>query len=245
MEEGKELQIIGAGFGRTGTISLREALHELGFGPCYHMIEVLKHREHIDFWSKAGNAPEQVDFNEVFADYRSTLDFPACSFYKEIYKQNPNAKVILTVRDFDNWYTSAMNTIYPGCHMVWGPAKWILSQKHMQMTHETIWDYIFEGRFTDKEFVRKKFNEHIEDVKATIPNDKLLVYSVKEGWKPLCEFLEVPVPNIPFPHLNNTQDFKQRLESYKHLILATNIIAFSVPTVLLGVGAYFFMKSRK
>jgi hypothetical protein len=105
------LEVIGAGFGRTGTMSLKVALEELGFGPCYHMREVFEHPEHIELWGAAIQG-KPVDWEQIFGNYRATVDWPGCTFYNELLERNPDAKVILTVRDPQRWYESAYNTIY-------------------------------------------------------------------------------------------------------------------------------------
>jgi hypothetical protein len=106
-----DLEVIGACFGRTGTMSLKVALEELGFGPCYHMREVFEHPEHIELWGAAMQG-KPVDWEQIFGDYRATVDWPGCTFYNELLERNPDAKVILTVRDPQRWYESAYNTIY-------------------------------------------------------------------------------------------------------------------------------------
>src|SRR5215218_1360168 len=105
------LEVIGAGFGRTGTMSLKATLEELGFGPCYHMREVFEHPEHIGQW-RAAMRGEPVDWERILGDYRATVDWPGCTFYDELLERNPDAKVILTVRDPQRWYESACDTIY-------------------------------------------------------------------------------------------------------------------------------------
>lgn len=105
------LEVIGAGFGRTGTMSLKVALEELGFEPCYHMSEVFTHPEHVELWRAAAQG-EPVEWEQIFGGYRATVDWPACTFYGELMENYPDAKVILTVRDPQRWYESAYNTIY-------------------------------------------------------------------------------------------------------------------------------------
>ena len=107
------LEIIGAGLARTGTMSLKLALEQLGYGPCFHMIEMLKdpHQLKLLDVSHPQGSPKWSLF---FEGYRSTTDYPACLYYKELLDLNPNAKVILTVRDPDSWYESVKNTVYRG-----------------------------------------------------------------------------------------------------------------------------------
>jgi hypothetical protein len=212
------LKVIGAGFGRTGTLSLKLALNELGFGPCYHMTEVFSHPEHIPIWVAAAHG-EPVDWNEIFADYRATVDWPACDFYQELMQAYPDAKVLLTVRDPDQWYASVTSTIYnvrrkQPRSLLAPVVNFVMQQfvpsmrKRMQMLDAVIWNRTFEGKFEDKDFAISVFNRHIEEVKQHVPPEKLLVYNVKEGWEPLCAFLGVAVPQGElFPHMNDRESF--------------------------------------
>ncbi len=104
-----QLEIIGAGFGRTGTLSLKHALEQLGFGPYYHMAEVGLHPQHIPLW-RAATRGEPVDWESIFGSFRSTVDWPACTFWRELLALNPQAKVLLSVRDAQAWHTSAQTT---------------------------------------------------------------------------------------------------------------------------------------
>ena len=104
------LRVIGAGFGRTGTASLKVALEKLLGAPCYHMIEVFQHPEHVALWHEAalGNMP---DWNRLFEGYASAVDFPASAFWPEIMNAYPDALVLLSVRDPEQWWQSASETI--------------------------------------------------------------------------------------------------------------------------------------
>ncbi len=208
----RELKIIGAGFGRTGTLSMKAALEELGFGPCYHMAEVFDNPEHALHWH-AGARGETVNWKELFKDYQATVDWPACSFYKELMEVYPDAKVLLTVRDPEKWYESVKRTIYPLLNRARSPffrllLKVFLPHIHQtaQMTNRLIWEMTFNGNFVDKQYAIGIFNQHIEEVQKHVPPEQLLVYNIKEGWEPLCAFLRVEVPkDKPFPHLNDHQ----------------------------------------
>jgi hypothetical protein len=216
------LQIIGAGFGRTGTLSIKAALEELGFGPCYHMAEVFQHPEHIAYWQTAAEG-KAINWDAIFSNYHSAVDWPSCAFYQQQMRAYPDAKVLLTVRDPENWYESVSNTIYQIHHragvsllsrLLSYPGKMLIKivQPHMnrlfRMQTAVIWDGTFAGNFEDKAFAIAVFQRHIEEVKRTVPPEKLLVYNVKEGWEPLCAFLGVPVPEgRPFPRLNDREHF--------------------------------------
>ena len=201
------LEVMGVGFGRTGTMSLKMALEQLGYSPCYHMIELFEHPEHVERWEAAVRG-EPVDWEEVFAGYRATVDWPGAAFYKELVEAHPKAKVLLSVRDPQRWYESTKNTIYatanPSPEMIAavGPAP--------RLNNELIWKRTFGEAFEDRQHAIEVFERHNEEVKRHIPADQLLVYEVKEGWEPLCDFLGVEAPwGKPFPHLNDTDSFQR------------------------------------
>ena len=198
------LKVIGAGFGRTGTLSLKQALVELGFGPCYHMTELFDKPGADEQWDAiVRGAP--ADWNAVFAGYQATVDWPACAFYKELMLVYPEAKVLLTVRDPEKWYESVYSTIWQVSHRDHSVSP------HRHMVDTLIWQRTFDSRFEDKDYAIAVFLRHNEEVKRQAPAEKLLVYDVKEGWEPLCAFLGVAVPiDTPFPHLNDRESFVGR-----------------------------------
>jgi hypothetical protein len=203
------LEVIGAGLGRTGTMALKTALEELGFAPCHHMYEVIQHPEQAQFWERAARG-EPVDWEEVFAHYRASCDWPSCAFYKELAARYPSAKVILTLRDPHAWYKSVCNTILPAMK---GPL--VLPDGSRvgppgDFAPLLIGEKTFGNDFTEEHMVAV-FNRHNEEVKRTIPPGRLLVFEAVQGWEPLCRFLEVPVPATPFPLKNTTVEFKARI----------------------------------
>ncbi len=217
-----ELKIIGAGFGRTGTRSLKEALETLGFSRCYHMVEVFEHSGHAVQW-EAASRNEQIDWEAIFQGYQATVDWPGCTFYKQLMAAYPTAKVLLSVRDPEKWYESVKNTIYQvtknGPTSFTRPPSLLLSSTPPDiatvkpMIDQLIWNDTFHNRFEDKEHAISVFNQHNEEVKAYVPPEKLLVYQVKEGWGPLCTFLDVPMPDMPFPYLNDRESFLARRDA--------------------------------
>jgi hypothetical protein len=221
-------------------MSLKAALEELGFGPCYHMSEVFEHPEHVPLW-EAATRGERVDWEEIFQDYRATTDWPGGAFYKELMQRYPNAKVILTVRHPEKWYESARSTIYGIRRLASSPlfslaAVFVPRLKRLRRTGRMItalaWEGTFHGRFEDREYAIKVFERWNEEVKKCVPAQRLLVYEVKEGWAPLCEFLEVQPPQSePFPHLNDAETFQRRIRR-------SHVLSVAVPTVaVITVGA--------
>ncbi len=213
------LKIIGAGFGRTGTVSLRVALEKLGYGKCYHMLDIPSNPNHIGYWEAASRG-EPVNWPALFEGYQSVVDFPGCCFYKSMLEQYPSAKVILSVRDPDKWYDSAAKTIQRpklSLPMILTVLRRLPFSRNvrrmpfvMMSLDRIITKGIFGGRFGDKQHAVNVYLDHNEDVKQSIPKDQLLVFNVKDGWDPLCDFLKVPVPaNEPFPHANEGVDFKE------------------------------------
>ena len=200
MPEWSGLKVIGAGFGRTGTLSVKNALEELGLRPCYHMTELFHRPDAAEQW-EAIVAGASADWNAVFVGYQATVDWPACTYYKNLMQVYPEAKVLLTVRDPEQWYESVRSTIYI-------VSRQRLPDSHAQMLNTLVWEGTFDGKFEDKEYAISVFLRHIEEVKRHVSPDKLLVYDVKEGWEPLCAFLGVKVPeDTPFPRLNDRDSF--------------------------------------
>lgn len=203
------LEVIGAGFGRTGTLSLKVALERLGFGPCHHMLALFENPDGIRLWRKAARG-ESVDWDEVYRGYRSTVDWPGARFWCELAEHYPAAKVILSTRDPERWYDSALGTIHRAAMDDSPPASPVLAEMRA-MAREVVWDGLFEGRFTDRDHSLRIFNEHIEAVRGRLPANRLLVFEVAQGWEPLCEFLGKPVPDEPFPRRNRREEFDSLL----------------------------------
>jgi hypothetical protein len=199
------LEIIGPGFGRTGTNSLKLALEHLGFGPCHHMFEVRDNPELLPDWEAAARG-EPVDWDRVFRGYRSQVDWPGARYWRELARHFPEAKVILTVRDPDAWFDSVQATIAPfiaarGTH----PSPHV--NAIAEMAYRTIVAPIFEDRLSDRDHATRVFRKHIAVVKAEVPAHRLLVLDLREGWQPLCDFLGVEVPDVPFPKTNSSKEF--------------------------------------
>jgi hypothetical protein len=212
------LKIVGAGFGRTGTLSLKSALEMLGFGPCYHMMEAARRPDHIASWHRlAFGSP--IDWDALFHDFHSTVDWPSARWWRELAAHYPEAKVLLSVRDPEAWYNSVTNTIYQAMK-IQPPAS---APEHFRlqsaMVRKAILEATFDNRFEDKAHAIAVFKRHNQEVRDAIAPARLLVFEVREGWAPLCDFLKVPIPAQPFPRLNDTAStqamIKMMTESFR------------------------------
>ena len=196
------LRVIGAGFGRTGTASMREALVRLGSGPCDHMVENFKHQERCALWDEAlrrKSAGERIDWRPLLTGFRAIVDWPGAYFWRELTAARPETKVILTVRDPERWYDSISATIFTLRDDQWpaGP-------------RDIIYTRTFGNRLTDRRHCQTVFTQHVAAVQEAIAPDRLLVFDVKEGRGPLCAFPGVPVPEHGlFPHVNDTAAFHE------------------------------------
>lgn len=203
------LEIIGAGFGRTGTASLKLALEQLGFGPCHHMFEVNDDApKQIDYWEAAANG-EAMDWDQVFADFRSQLDWPGCRYWRELATHYPDAKVILSVREVEGWIKSYKATIAPYFEKR-GQFDDQMRNRKSELVYKIIAGQTFNDRYNEDDHLREVFLSHIKEVQNTIAPERLLTFDVREGWEPLCEFLGVSVPDGAFPSTNSTKDFQER-----------------------------------
>jgi len=219
------LSVIGAGLGRTGTLSLHAALERLGFSPCEHMTNCFAHPERFGLWLEAARrkrAGEAIDWRPLFASYRATVDWPGAYFRRELIAAHPEANVILTVREPERWYESARKTIYAAsqartasssARLLYGLLGWLKpdAARGFRTVQETVWEGTLGGKFEDRAAAIRLFEEHNHEVAATVAPERLLVFDVKQGWEPLCNFLDVPVPTgEPFPHVNDAADFSRR-----------------------------------
>jgi hypothetical protein len=203
-------RVIGAGWGRTGTASLKLALEQLGFGPCHHMAEVIQSPPDVPTWVAAARG-DKIDWKTFLRGWGATCDFPSALFYRELAETFPEAKVVLTVRDPDSWYESMRTTIVESLRRF--PNRYIV--KHLPyigaparvMGVSPLKARVLD-RFDDKPAIVAQFQDHTEEVKRVVPAERLLVYEVTQGWGPLCAFLGVPVPEGPFPRVNDAKQFQ-------------------------------------
>lgn len=202
------LKLINAGLGRTGTTSLKAALDCLGYGPGYHMFDVVSSEERLGQWEKIVCDAESPDWEAVFDGYTSAVDGPCAIYYQQIMAAFPQAKVILTVRDAGRWYQSTYDTLY---QFAVNGARSGGQPRLFRVVDTMIWSGLFDGRFADREYAIEVFRRHNQEVVDHVDPGNLLVYDVRQGWEPLCSFLDVDVPGEIFPHLNDTASMRDRI----------------------------------
>lgn len=199
------LKVIGSGFGRTGTMSTKLALEQLGFGPCHHMVEVIENPAQPAQW-KAVAAGETIDWGEVFRGYASQVDWPGAAVWRETAIAFPDAKIVHTERPEDVWWDSFSVTI----------AKFFNLYPNLPLPTEiaaifgTMKSWLVREQFGDRierEQAISAYRRNNQMVRDTIPADRLLVFDIAEGWAPLCRFLEVPKPETPFPFTHHRKEF--------------------------------------
>lgn len=202
------LQVIGAGLGRTGTLSMKVALEKLLGGPCYHMAEVFPRPEHVALWQRAGEGHD-VNWDDLFDGFVATVDWPSCSWWNELSQWYPDSLIILTTRSSpEAWWKSANDTIFKG--MADNP----VPEPGSEPSFEGMWDAISRNRFTshwrEQGAAMEAYEHHNAEVRRLAPRGRLLEFQVSDGWEPLCAALGVDVPDEPFPHVNTTDEFNAR-----------------------------------
>lgn len=201
------LKVIGAGFGRTGTLSLKQALQRLGFNKCHHMMELFPSEPQQQFWHDAAFG-KQMDWDAVFEGYEASVDWPSCAFYQQLMVKYPDAKVILSVRDADKWFDSASETIFKTMD-----ATKAQNTLQGQMVQKLIVEDTFAGKHLDRDYAKSVFTAHNEEVRRVVPAERLLEFEASMGWQPLCDFLGVAVPEEDYPRTNSTEQFQQMVRA--------------------------------
>jgi hypothetical protein len=213
------MKVIGAGLPRTGTLTQKVAIEMLGLGPCYHWVDVLADLDRVGQWQRALDGEGQ--WEEIFAGFHSTVDWPGGYFYKELMERYPEAKVLLSVRRPEAWERSFRETIWDMGHgesllrLLSSARAKVDPQWHdyLALVERMFWGpqgTFARGHATPAELTAE-MERHNEEVRSTVPAERLLVWEVGEGWQPLCEFLEVQVPAQPLPHVNDRETFMGRV----------------------------------
>ena len=198
------LKVVGAGVGRTGTHSLKVALEQLLGGTCHHMVEVFAHPDEVPVWTDAIDG-KTVDWAALMQGYTAQVDWPGGSFWPELSAANPDALVLLSTRDPELWFTSCTNTIFGGLRMMAdGGDQWMAAMLRLFKDR-------FSDQLDDRDAMVAAYEKHNDAVRAAIPKERLLEWTPSDGWEPICERLDVPVPSEPFPVTNTTKEFREMM----------------------------------
>jgi len=251
-----EFLVIGAGLPRTGTTSTFAALEQLLPGKCHHMKRTTNGNGDAIFWPRAerGEVLEE-DWKQFIKSegLSAAVDFPMSLYWKDLMKIYPNAKVLLTVRDPVKWYISVKNTVRQGSHFIKEslaglPLRTIgkLIGKTMGNALFTCWSPTYlgakypQGLFgavdAGEETAVRFFNDWNEEVINNVPADRLLIFEVKQGWAPLCQFLGLPEPDEPFPNTNDTAQMQKMLG----MMRKASLVIWSLTLASVAVAAYYF-----
>ncbi|HZQ39885.1 MAG TPA: sulfotransferase [Rhizomicrobium sp.] len=207
------LKVIGTGFGRTGTHSLKLALEMLGQGPCYHMMEVFPRPEHSPAWQALAEGGGD-GFDALLSGFPATVDWPTTYFWRPLMARNPGAKILHTERPAEEWYQSISQTIFPALQRPQpaadAPEPWPGMRAHQAMIVKLIREDTFGGDLSRDNAI-KVYEAHNQAVRRDVPAENLLVFNPRDGWEPLCAFLGVPVPDVPYPKTNSTDEFRARV----------------------------------
>lgn len=214
------MRVIGAGLPRTATTTTMIAFEKLGFAPCYHMRDLLGDMERqLPLWEAVVEG--KPDWPAIFGDAQSSCDWPSSAYFEEQLEFYPDAKVVLSVRSADGWVSSMRETVWPiyfGDNVMHhlNDARRLLDsnwKRYLEMLEKLGWKEggalaPAERTFTD-EGLAAAMGDWTEHVKKTVPSEKLLIWEPKEGWEPLCDFLEVSAPDESLPNTNDTAAFKE------------------------------------
>ena len=199
--------MLGAGLPRTGTHSLKDGLELLLGAPCYHMVEVFEHMEHVPTWAAAARG-EHVDFESILAPYAAAVDWPASAFWRELAELYPSALVVLSLRtDAETWWESmnvtVLETIRQEASESGRDPDWLAMVRELALTRLAHWH--------DRDALIAAYNAHVAAVReAFAGTGRLLEWRAAEGWEPLCAALGLQPPDEPFPHVNTREDWAAR-----------------------------------
>jgi hypothetical protein len=195
------IQLVGAGLGRTGTMSLKLALERLLGGTCHHMMEVFGRPDEVPVWRAALDGGD-VDYVDLLTDYTAIVDYPGAALWRELAAAFPHAPVLLSTRSSaDEWWQSAKSTILVRRHRV-------EDDRHRMV--DALFQRSLGGDVTDREAVIAAYEAHNAAVRSEIAPERLFEYQPGDGWAPLCAALGVPEPDEPFPHTNTREEFRER-----------------------------------
>lgn len=245
-----ELKVLHAGFHRTGSMSLALALEILGLGPVWHVQRNTSqgnyafNRKGLSWWNKNNfekfrqlDKNEHVDFNEWLEIIQCPciMDCPTILYFDKIFEQFPDCKVIVPCFEFEKWYKSMSFTI-----KTISKSKLFTFISLFIINCRLVKDYYFPRLFNnqidlflnDEKVARKYYDDQLSHISKIVPKESLLVFDIRDGWEPLCKFLNKPIPKVPFPRSNSQKNVKKRAHRNA---LSYVIIFYVLPFIVLIV----------
>ncbi|MCJ1307109.1 hypothetical protein MMC25_000755 [Agyrium rufum] len=214
------MKVLVLGLMRTGTASMSRALEMLGYNPTYHYFTQFENPSDCDMWKEAfdakyfGGKPfTKENWDQLLGHVQAVTDVPAACFGPELIAAYPDAKVILTNRDVDKWHHSIMTTVFQAHHHPLLPVLFFIDKKFMGRWRDITIGLIrgfFQG--SPEKNGKRIYQEHYDEIRRIVPKENLLEFQIGEGWERMCEFLGDEVPKEPFPNVNETRTFGDRLD---------------------------------
>lgn len=227
------MKVIGAGYTRTGTVSLQAALETLGVGPCLHPLTAPESDGTLE---RVRSGATALDWREGMGHWDAAVGWVGARHYRELIDAWPASRVLLSVREPDAWYRS-----YASClratrelAMAGGPqlaAAEDAALDGLMMLDRPLWKRILDGSYERRDDALGRYARHNEEVSRTVPTERLLVFDVEDGWEPLCAFLDVAVPDAPFPHLNDRAELRARLAPRARAVAGRPLVRAATPRI--------------
>jgi predicted naringenin-chalcone synthase len=206
------VKVVGAGYTRTGTLSLTAALEILGIDRCMHPLLAPADAAAAAARSEAAGPGA---WREALDDWQGALGWVGARHYRELIEAWPDALVLLSVRDPEEWYSSYASCVRAARELALAGGEQLEAAESaivdgLMMVDGPVWKRLLDGSLVERESALERFERHNSEVQASVPADRLLVYDIEQGWGPLCEFLGVEEPDEPLPHLNDRRAFRAR-----------------------------------
>lgn len=254
------MRVLVLGMCRTGTTSISSALRKLGYTP-HQMRDVLMKPSELALWQKAinvtllppqdrpakqrGQSPyTRPDFDKLLGEYDAVMDLPGCIFAKELIEAYPDAKVILTKREYEDWEQSMQESIW--CLDTW---KLFTLCRTLSITQlaplmrlvHTIFR-VHNGNNYGGPVARSAYEKHYSTVRSLVPSDRLLELDTDADltWGPMCEFLGVGVPKEQYPKLNEEKAMRRNLEAAWWSMVQYLVLMILLPGLVTVAAGFMY-----
>jgi len=247
------VKVICLGLSRTGTSSLKAALNTLHFRTFHAMdfLQQINSKESFNFWkSLKGGSATQEEIRSYFAggNYGAVCDVPCLIYWRDIVKAHPGAKIILTVRDPIKWYSSLSTALIPLAKQIkrW---TWLMrlvmfllpGKSFMTESLQILFQQFHEKQLQEESMAIQYYHDWNNTISASIPPSNLLVFDVRSGWGPLCQFLDCPQPETPFPRLNDSSELVKHQIYLSFFVTVTLLVLFGICGIFIIIPIILFV----